>query len=100
MIKFGADRFRDEVINTPEEKNPVGKWFVPVIKYVIPLEFLALMVWWFYRMITELDPDGWWHPFHSFSVGTTLLQWGVLIGALLILNRWWAKRVGAKEEGV
>lgn len=100
VIKFGAERFRDEVINTPEEKNPVGKWFVPVIKYVIPLEFLALMVWWFYRMITELDPDGWWHPFHSFSVGTTLLQWGALIGVLLILNRWWAKRVGAKEEGV
>ena len=97
VIKFGADRFRDEAINTPEERNPVGRWFVPVIKYLIPLEFLALMVWWFYRMITELDPEGWWHPFHTTSVGTTVLQWAALIGALLLLNRWWANRVGAKD---
>jgi NSS family neurotransmitter:Na+ symporter len=97
VIKFGADRFRDELINTPEERRPMGRWFVPVMKYVIPLEFLALMVWWFYRMITELDPEGWWHPLHSYSIGTTVLQWGILIGALLILNRWWANRVGATE---
>jgi len=100
VSKFGADRFRNEAINTEDERHPVGRWFVPVIKYVIPVEFLALMVWWFYKMITEFDPDGWWHPFHSYSVGTTLLQWGVLIGVLLLLNRWWAKRVGAKEEGI
>lgn len=99
VIKFGADRFRDEVINTPEERHPVGRWFVPVIKYVIPLEFLALMVWWFYKMITEFDPEGWWHPFHRYSVGTTLLQWGIVIAILLLLNRWWANRVGATKEG-
>jgi NSS family neurotransmitter:Na+ symporter len=97
VIKFGANKFREELINTPEEPRPVGRWFVPVIKYVIPLEFLALMVWWFYKAATEFDPEGWWHPFHSFSVGTTVLQWGVLIALLLIVNRWWANRVGAKE---
>ncbi len=97
VIKYGADKFRDELINTPEQRRMVGRWFIPVIKYVIPLEFIALMVWWFYRMVTELDPDGWWHPFHSFSVGTTVLQWALLIGVLLLLNRWWANRVGAKE---
>lgn len=97
VIKFGADRFRNELINTPEERRPMGRWFVPVMKYVIPLEFLALMIWWFYRMITELDPERWWHPIRTSSVGTTVLQWGVLIATLLVLNRWWANRVGATE---
>jgi NSS family neurotransmitter:Na+ symporter len=97
VMKFGAGRFRDLLINTPEERRPVGRWFVFVMKYVIPLEFLALMIWWFYKMVTEFDPDGWWHPFHTYSVGTTLMQWGLLLAFLLLVNRWWAARVGAKE---
>ena len=97
VMKFGANRFRELLINTPEERRPVGRWFVFVMKYVIPLEFLALMIWWFYKMVTAFDPDGWWHPFHTYSVGTTLMQWGLLLAFLLLVNRWWAARVGAKE---
>jgi len=76
VIKFGAGRFRDELINTPDEPAPVGSWYSFVIKYVIPLEFLALMIWWFYQAVAVYDPDGWWNPFHSYSLGTTLAQWG------------------------
>jgi NSS family neurotransmitter:Na+ symporter len=97
VMKFGAGRFRELLINTPEERRPVGRWFVFVMKYVIPVEFLALMIWWFYKMVTEFDPDGWWHPLHTYSVGTTLMQWGLLLVFLLLVNRWWAARVGAKE---
>jgi NSS family neurotransmitter:Na+ symporter len=95
VIKFGAGRFRDELINTPEERRPVGRWYIFVIKYVIPLEFLALMIWWFYQAVAVYDPDGWWNPFHTLSVGTTVAQWGLLIVVLLLANRWWAARVGA-----
>jgi NSS family neurotransmitter:Na+ symporter len=97
VSKFGVRRFRDELINTDEEARPVGKWYIFVIKYVIPLEFLALMVWWFYQAVAVYDPDGWWNPFHKLSLGTTLLQWGLLIGVLVLANRWWAARVGARE---
>ncbi len=96
VIKFGVGRFREQLINTPEERRPVGRWFIFVIKYVIPLEFLALMIWWFYQAVAVYDPEGWWHPFHTFSVGTTVLQWGLLIAALILVNRWWAARVGAR----
>ena len=97
VIKFGAGRFRDQLINTPAERHPIGRWFIPVIKYVVPLEFLALMVWWFYQSVVNYDPEGWWHPFHTYSLGTTLLQWGLLITVLLLVNRWWAARVGITE---
>ncbi|UCD23058.1 MAG: sodium-dependent transporter [Gemmatimonadota bacterium] len=99
VVKFGAGRFRDELINTQEERHPVGRWFIPVIKYVVPLEFAALMIWWFYQSVVNYDPQGWWHPFHTFSLGTTVAQWGLLIVLLLLLNRWWSARVGAKEVG-
>ena len=97
VIKFGAERFRNELINTPEERRPIGRWYSYVITYLVPLEFVALMVWWFYQAIKVYDPEGWWHPFHRFSVGTTVLQWAVLIALLILANRWWAKRVGAKR---
>lgn len=97
VIKFGAARFRDELINTPEERRPIGRWYSYVITYLVPLEFVALMVWWFYQSIKVYDPEGWWNPFHSLSVGTTVLQWAVLIALLILANRWWANRVGAKR---
>ncbi len=97
VIRYGVDRFRSELINTPEERRPVGKWFVPVVTILIPLEFAALVVWWFYQAVTTLDPDGWWNPFHTYSVGTAVFQWGIVIVVLLLLNRWWATRVGARD---
>jgi len=97
VSKFDVRRFRERLINTPDEPRPVGRWYIFVIKYVIPIEFLALMIWWFYQAVAVYDPEGWWNPFHSFSLGTTLLQWGVLIGILILINRWWAARVGARE---
>ncbi len=95
--RYGAGRFRDRLINTPEERRPIGAWFVFVIKFVIPLEFVALMIWWFYQAVAVYDPEGWWNPFHTLSLGTTLVQWALLIVVLILLNRWWAARVGVKE---
>lgn len=97
VIRFGAERFRKELINTPDERQPIGRWYSLVITYLVPVEFVALIAWWFYQAATVLDPNGWWHPFHSYSVGTTVLQWGVLIAVLILTNRAWARRVGAKE---
>ncbi len=97
VIKYGANRFRTELINTPEERRPLGGWYVWVVKYVIPVEFLALMIWWFYQSVAVLDPDAWWNPFRTMSLGTTVGQWGLLILLLILANRWWAARVGAKE---
>jgi NSS family neurotransmitter:Na+ symporter len=95
---FGTDRFRRELINTEDEPNPVGAWFTFVMKYVVPIEFLALMIWWFYQSAATYDREGWWNPLRTYSVGTTVVQWGLMILLLLLVNRWWAARVGAKER--
>ena len=33
------------------------------------------------------DPQYWWHPFRTFSIGTCVFQWGALITLLALFNR-------------
>jgi len=66
-------------------------------RFLAPLEFVALMVWWFYQSAANYDRERWWDPWRTYSVGTTVVQWGLLIVLLLLVNRWWAARVGARE---
>jgi hypothetical protein len=46
-----------------------------------------MIVWWFTQAILHYDPEFWWHPFRTFSIGTCIFQWGALIILLLALNR-------------
>ena len=57
VIRFGATRFRNEIINTPEEPRPLGRWYSFVMTYLVPVEFGALIIWWFYQAATVLDCD-------------------------------------------
>jgi neurotransmitter:Na+ symporter, NSS family len=92
VIKFGAGAFRDRLIN-PDEPRPLGRWFVYAIAVLIPVEFVALLAWWFYQAATVYDPAGWWNPFHTLSVGTCVFQWGILIALLLLTKKAWNARL-------
>jgi neurotransmitter:Na+ symporter, NSS family len=97
IARFGVDRFRKELVNTEDEPHPVGYWWTLVIRYVVPVEFVALMIWWFYQSAANYDREAWWNPFRTYSVGTTVAQWGLMILLLILVNRAWAARVRAKE---
>lgn len=86
-IKFGPEKFRTELVNTKGNDLNVGRWFDYLIKYVIPIEFLILIGWWFYQSVANFDREGWWNPFHTFSIGTCIFQWGLVIAMFLIFNR-------------
>ncbi len=99
VIKYGAARFRDELINTEQEKRPIGKWFVWVISILVPVEFVAMITWWFYQSATQFDPDGWWKLMSESSVGTVVIQMTILIGALFLTNRLWVDRMRPEKRG-
>ena len=84
--KYGAAKFSRNLINTEGNDLNVGSWYTIIMKYIIPLEFFVLIIWWFYQAIAVYDPAGWWNPLHTFSVGTCILQWGIVIGLFLLLN--------------
>jgi neurotransmitter:Na+ symporter, NSS family len=62
-----------------------------VIGVVVPLEALVLLVWWLWQA-RGWDPAGWLNPLGVENVGTILLQWGVVLGALLLGNHWLAAK--------
>jgi NSS family neurotransmitter:Na+ symporter len=91
VLRFGVGRFREAYVNSEDSDLVVGRWYEPLVKYLIPMEIVALIGWWFWAVILA-DPDGWWNPFHVESVGTYLFQWGTVLLVLLVLNRWIARK--------
>lgn len=98
VIRFGAKRFREMLLNTEDEKHPIGRWFVWVISILVPLEFLAMIVWWFYQSATVFDPEGWWKLTSESSVGTAVIQIVLLAVALFLTNRYWVHRLKKKSS--
>jgi neurotransmitter:Na+ symporter, NSS family len=86
VIKFGADRFRSELVNTTESEWKLGYWWTFVIKYVVPVQVISLLAWWIYLSAAVYAPDTWYNPLSTFSVATVFVQWGVVMGLFRLYN--------------
>ncbi len=86
VIKYGPGRFRTELVNTDGNDLNVGQWYEVVMQYVIPLEFVVLLGWWFYQSVASFETEAWWNPFRPYSLGTCWFQWGLVIGAFWLFN--------------
>ncbi len=97
VMKFGARRFRVELINGPGADMPIGRWWEWTIVLCL-VEAVVLIVWWF----LQARGAGWraaFDPLKAFSIGTVLLQWGVVLVAFKLLNPWLARRSGVTGSG-
>lgn len=92
VIHFGPERFRRKLVNSEGSDLQVGRWYNYIVGYLIPVQVLILVTWWFWQVI-QADPENWWNPFQVESVGTCLLQWSALIALALIGNRWISTRI-------
>ncbi len=99
--RFGLERLRSEVVNDEACDLRVGKWWVILVGVVVPVEAVTLILWWLYEA-RGWDPQGWLNPWASANVGTVLAQLGAAMVALLLMNRWLARRAtapaGREEE--
>lgn len=91
-IKYGVDKMRRNLINSEGNDIDAGRWFNFIVMFLIPIEFVVLLTWWFWQAITTYDPEGWWNPFRTFTMGTCLFQWGIAIIAFIFLNNWLYKK--------
>ena len=87
VTRYGQTRFRSELINQSPRAVPVGRVYEWMLKYLIPAEFVVMFGWWMYQAATVYDPEGWWNPVRTYSVGTCLLQWGLALTLLRLFNR-------------
>ena len=89
--RFGARRFREELVNVAGNDLNLGRGYEWVLTYLVPVEFAVMFAWWMYQTVAVIDPAGWWSPFRTYSLGTCLLQWGLALTLLVAFN----KRVAA-----
>lgn len=98
VITTGVRRFREQQLNHADSDIRVGRWWDVVVGVVVPLEALVLLGWWLYQA-RGWDPAGWLDPLGAETVGTILLQWGVVLAGLILANRWLARRTTFEPPG-
>lgn len=86
VIIYGANNFRKNLINQAGNDVNIGKWYEYIMKYIIPLEFSVLIIWWFWQSL-NWAPKTWWNPFETYSLGTCIFQWGLVIIFFLFVNK-------------
>jgi NSS family neurotransmitter:Na+ symporter len=87
VIKYGVERFANEVNQAVENDWNLGKVWRNLIRWAVPLQAVVLLVWWMGLAATVYAPDDWFNPLNPYSVMTCIVQWGVVLAALLMLNR-------------
>jgi NSS family neurotransmitter:Na+ symporter len=92
VIKFGTKKFLKEVILSSKNHSLLVKFFNILIMFFIPLQFLAMITWFFWTSYTE-NPHNWFKIFSSFSVGTVLFQWIIALGVFILLNKTITKKI-------
>ena len=94
VIYNGVSKMRDEhLVGNPYDWS-VGKWWVYVVKYFIPIAAVVLLIWWLSQSVT----DRWYDPFETGSLMTVLAQWAIILGSLYAGNKWLAKRMSRGSD--
>lgn len=81
--RYGVRKFREEQLNHAHSDIRIGAWWEYVVKYLLPFQAIALMLWW----IWQVRGPGAMDPFGIENIGTILVQWAIVIALLLIFNR-------------
>lgn len=84
VLRKGVSAFRLKYLAGPNNDLTIGAWYDWIMRYLIPLEALAILLWWFYQ---TWNGDSWWNPTDIYSLGTCLVQWGTVLAILGIGNR-------------
>ena len=97
VMKYGVDRFRTNLINQPGSDITIGRWWNWAMRLVI-VEAVVLTGWWLWQAVQGGDLAATLTPFSSFNVGTVLVQWAIVLVALLGLNRFMAEKMSGSPE--
>jgi len=89
ILKYGVNRAAAEIDASSDIR--IGAWFALAVR-AIPVLFLVLFGWWIYQSVRD-NSDTWWNPMVTYSTGTMVLQWGIVLVLVLALNRFMANGV-------
>ncbi len=86
VIKIGPVRFVKEWLQPQKNEAFIAFSFKILFYIVIPLEFVVMLGWWLYQAATTFSVSA-WDPFETYSLGTTLLQWAIILLVGFALNK-------------
>lgn len=94
-IYYGLPKLRANSINAVKDDLKVNKVFDILVKYLLPIEGISLLVWYFYEGFFPTD-GYWWQILSQYSILNLLLQWGLGAGVLFACNKFLYKRFLSK----
>lgn len=89
VFRYGLERARAELDATSDLH--VGAWW-KVLMVIYPLIFVGVFAWFMYLSATD-PTQTWYDPVETFSIATMVLQWGVALIVMLLLNRYFSSRI-------
>ncbi|HEV2130705.1 MAG TPA: hypothetical protein VGR27_06360, partial [Longimicrobiaceae bacterium] len=98
VVRYGVTRFREQFVNSPDSDIRIGAWWDVAI-YLVLVQAVVLMVWWLYQAVDFADLGASLTLLSAFNVGTVLIQWGVALGAFLLLNNWLVRKTVIEGRG-
>ena len=80
VMRFGVSDFRNNLINTKYADLQIGKWWEYIIKYVFPLEFIAVFGFFIYEKLQDQSNS----PIEGMGLGlftiiTMVIQWAIIL---------------------
>jgi NSS family neurotransmitter:Na+ symporter len=92
--RHGSVRLEHETAVSADWRLP--RVWHPLVRWVIPLQAAVLLIWWGWQATTPgfLGEGGrWYDPLNPYSLMTCLVQWGVVLLALITVNGWMSRRL-------
>lgn len=86
VLRHGVDRFRRQHVNSEGSDFTIGRWWNVAMTLVVA-EALLLLAWWLSQTVSA---EGWrasLDPLRSWSLGTVLAQWGIVLALCIGFNR-------------
>jgi NSS family neurotransmitter:Na+ symporter len=85
VLKHGVTGWREKFVNTPDSDIHIGAWWDWAIR-LVAVQAVVLIGWWLWQVRGEGFAAN-WNPFEAFNIGTVVVQWTIVITALVALNR-------------
>jgi len=85
IIKFGTKKIREQFINNKYKGIHIGFWWEICIKIIAPIIVVTMFLWWSIQSIGW--EANWWNPFGVFSLGTFIVQGGLIILISILFNK-------------
>ena len=91
VLRYGVTKWRETFINHEGSDIHIGAWWDWAMR-LVAVEAVVLAVWWLWGARTD-DFRETWTLFSPYNVGSVLIQFAIVLVAVVLANNWLAGRV-------